>query len=215
MHITVTPPCIPSRNRLCQQLPSGSGNRTLRFCWIDLSYYQYTVDPFQAPLQLGHSPAPLLPHATISWTILINTQANSFHSRPASPADVPAALVPDFVPVWVKEQWPRLITSSSPQAAFERCRQPFSPTSLPPTYPQIYSAIFVWAAPIRLCWGTCRLSSPPCFCLPFDKCTEVDSFEAPQVGLAEVAAAGRSDVVAFYFIRQLRRMSSLMKEVHP
>ena len=100
MHITVTPPRIPSRNRHSQQLPSGSGSRPLRFYLPN----QYTVNLFQALLPLGHRPASLLPQATILWIILMNTHENSFHSRPASPADVPAAPVPDFVSPWVKEQ---------------------------------------------------------------------------------------------------------------
>ena len=40
-------------------------------------------------------------------------------------------------------------------------------------------------------------------------------FEAPQVGLAEVTAAGCPDVVVLYFIRQVPRLSSLIREVHP
>ena len=40
-------------------------------------------------------------------------------------------------------------------------------------------------------------------------------FKAPQVGLAEVAAADRPDVVVVYFIRQVQRKSFLMREVHP
>ena len=59
------------------------------------------------------------------------------------------------------------------------------------------------------------MSPPPCCSLLFNKGTEVDGFEAPQVGLAEVAAAGRTDVVVPYFARQVRRLSSLMREVHP
>ena len=106
-------------------------------------------------------------------------------------------------------------SSNSPQAAFERCLQPFSPTLLFPTYPQIYPALLFWAVSILLGWGTCRLSPPPCCCLFFDKGTEVDDFEAPQVGLVEIAATGRPDVVAPYFIRQVPRWRPLMREVHP
>ena len=39
--------------------------------------------------------------------------------------------------------------------------------------------------------------------------------EAPHVGLAKVAAAGSPDFIVLYFIRQVPRMSSLMREVHP
>ena len=60
-----------------------------------------------------------------------------------------------------------------------------------------------------------QAESPPCFCLLFDKGTEADVLEAPHVSLAEVAAAGCPDVVLLYFIRQVRRNSSLMREVQP
>ena len=43
----------------------------------------------------------------------------------------------------------------------------------------------------------------------------MDGFEAPQVCLAEVAAAFRPDVVVLYFVRQVPRLSTLMREVHP
>ena len=60
-----------------------------------------------------------------------------------------------------------------------------------------------------------QAESPVCCSLLFNKGTEDDGFEAPQVGLAEVAAAGHPDVVVVYFIRQVQRVSSLMREVHP
>ena len=203
MHITVTSH-IPCRNWLYQQLPSGSGSRPLRFCCIRLSYYQYTADLFQA-LPLRHCPAPHLPDSTIHWNILIYTHDNSFHLRPTSPADVPTAPIPEYVWLWVKDQYPSQISSSSPQAAFERYLQSFSFTLLLSPYPQIYLGIFYWASHIRLDWGTYTRSPPLCCCLLFNKGTESDDFETPHIGLAKVVAADRPYVFVPYFIRQLRR----------
>ena len=57
-------------------------------------------------------------------------------------------------------------------------------------------------------------SSPPCSSLFFNKNTEVDDFKAYHLGLAEVTTTDSPDVVVDSFIRQVLRLSSLMRKVH-
>ena len=73
-------------------------------------------------------------------------------------------------------------------------------------FPPIYTDIFIWGFPSWLYSETCSQSPPPCCHLLLGKCTKMDDFETPHIGLAKVAAAGCSDVVHFYLIRQVQRL---------
>ena len=138
----------------------------------------------------------------------------TFVTRIQPPPLICRQLITDFVQPWVKKQRPFQITFNSSQTAFKRCLHPFSPISLESIYLQFYPAENIRASPIQLCWGTWSWSPPPCCCLLVNKGTEVNGLETHHVGLAEVTAAGRPNVVGSYFIRQVPMLSFLMKEVH-